>query len=96
MKRGNQFTIYFDKENHWCNGKELQVALSSLNGVALKLYIYFSAHSPNTFLDFFPVMFCEYANVSMTAEKNAFKELQENGYLTEVEPSCYIFTTSKK
>ena len=81
MSKYNQFTIIIAPETKWCDYLELTKACSCLNGAALKLFIYFSGFAPYEEIDFSPKTFCEMYSVSISSEKNAFRELLENNYL---------------
>lgn len=95
LKIKNQFTIRTSENVRWCDYIELVDACRALNGSALKLFIYFSSLGPNQEFNFFPKIFCERYGVSMSSEKNAFSELLQEGYLKQIEPDFYLFTTNK-
>ena len=88
--RNCQFTIVMTN-NHWGDYDIIRAAARTLNGVAFKLFFYLSAFKDNSTIEFSPSDFCKYAQVSLTSEKNAFKELVLNKYLVEIEPLFYQF-----
>lgn len=96
MAMHNQFVIEISEQSQWADYVELVEACNNLNGAALKLYIYFSAHAPGDVFDFYPKIFCDSYGVSMSAEKKAFQELVENKYLIQNSPNFFIFSTHKK
>ena len=95
MKIKNQFTIKTAKDTQWCNYIELMDACKALNGSALKLFIYFCGFGPEQEFNFFPKIFCENYGVSASSEKNAFSELLQVGYLKQIEPDIFLFTSNK-
>ena len=70
-------------------------ACRELNGVAFKLYIYLTAFEPDNEINFSPKIFCDIVDVSMSSEKNAFKELLEKNFLVQESPEHYIFYSKK-
>ena len=93
--RCNQFTIKIDKDVHWANFLEICNAAQVLNGVAFKLFIYLSAYEPGTSIEFSPSDFCGFSNASLSAEKNAFKELILEGFLVKETDNIYFFKSVK-
>ena len=92
----NQFIIKINKEYGWLEYEDTIEACRNLNGVALKLYIYFNSFGPHEFVNFSPKDFCEEMQVSPNSEKNAFKELIEYGFLKEETKDVFIFLPSQK
>lgn len=91
----NQFIIKISNSTQWCDYQELIEACSSLNGAALKLYIYFCSFMAGEEINFFPKNFCELFNVSLTSEKNAFNELIRENYLKNLGKDLYEFSSIK-
>ena len=95
MSKHNQFTIIISPETNWCDYLELVDACGCLNGAALKLYIYLSSFKPYDEIDFSPKVFCDIYNVSVSSEKNAFRELLEKKYLKPSNENTFVFSTHK-
>lgn len=91
----NQLTIKIDKNTQWGSYQELVEACASLNGAALKLFIYFTSMEPGVEFNFFPKSFCDLFNVSLSSEKNALQELIIHGYLRRIESDYLIFCSNK-
>lgn len=89
----NQYTIIIANTCEWCDCEELFEACSELNGAALKLYLYFSAHGAGATIDFSPSNFCKMMNVSLGAEKNAFLELINKNFLKKTSEDTFLFST---
>ncbi len=95
MKIKNQFIIKTSKDTQEYNYVNLMDACKTLNGSALKLFIYFNGFGPDQEFDFFPKIFCENYGVSMSAEKNAFGELLQAGYLKQIDTNIFLFSSIK-
>ena len=95
MKYCNQFIIKINKEVKWGDYVQIMEACRELNGVAFKLYIYLTAFEPDNEINFSPKNFCDIVNVSMSSEKNAFKELLEKNFLAQESPEHYIFYSKR-
>lgn len=94
-KRCNQLTIKISEDTTWGHYRELFEACRCLNGAALKLYIYFTSMPPGEEFYFFPKIFCELYNVSMSSEKNALQELIIEGYIKQKETDYLVFSSCK-
>lgn len=95
VKMHNQLTIKITEDTRWGSYQELVEACASLNGAALKLFIYFTSMEPGVEFNFFPKNFCELFNVSLSSEKNALRELIIQGYLKRIESDYLIFRSNK-
>lgn len=95
MKYCNQFIIKINKEVKWCDHIQIMEACRALNGVAFKLYVYLTAFEPDSEINFSPKNFCDIADVSMSSEKNAFKELLEEKFLVQESPEHYVFCSKR-
>ncbi len=51
--------------------------------------------APGDELEFFPKIFCELYNVSMSSEKNALQELIIQGYVKQKEIDYLVFSSRK-
>lgn len=91
----NQFTIQNQKAYPYLDANDTLLACHELNGVALKLYIYLCSQKNYEPYYFYPSVVCEICNISMTAEKTAFKELISHGFLKKQAQNFYIFSPSK-
>lgn len=91
----NQFVITVANTCEWCDCDELFEACSELNGVALKLYLYFSSHGAGAVINFSPAIFCEIMKVGISSERNAFLELLSKGYLKKISEDNFLFSTKK-
>lgn len=91
----NQLTIKIGYNVQWCNYMELVNACKELNGAALKLFIYLCSLEPGKEFDFFPKIFCDSFNVSLSSEKNAFKELLLHGFLIQQTEDYFLFLSNK-
>lgn len=74
-------------------GKDLIAqALRNINGfVGFKLYLYFFMNPNGTLLNFSTQDFVDHFNASPEAARKAFKQLEELGYLKEVNRTTYMF-----
>lgn len=95
MKFCNQFIVKIDKTEECADWLELLTACKMLNGVALKLYIYLNSFHCGQEVKLSPKSFCEETGVSLTSEKNAFKELLLAGILKQETMEYYVFKPIK-
>lgn len=89
-KLGNQFIIIIS-ENKSFTYTDITLAAKKLNNCAFKLYLYFNFFRAGEIVQFFPSLFCNDFNVSMSSEKRAFQELVENSYLKYIDDDTYMF-----
>ena len=88
-KLGNQFIIIID-ENKSFTYTDIINAAKKLNNCAFKLYLYFYFFRAGEAIQFFPTLFCDDFNVSMSSEKRAFQELVKNSYLKQINDDTYM------
>lgn len=94
-KLGNQFTIQIDYNVDWKNYDAIMEACRNLNGAAFKLFVYLSSFDKGEEFYFFPKLFCDTCNVSLTSEKNAFNELLIKQYLKQIQSDYFLFSFHK-
>lgn len=100
MRYSNNRTVIIQTSNQtttesefFAYGKDLIAQASrNINGfVGFKLYLYFLMRPSGTLLDFSTQDFVDHFNASPEAARKAFKQLEELGYLKEVNRTTYMF-----
>ena len=100
MSAPNQKKIYIERSSDKAkkdylkvSNQSLKFALYNLKPSAFKLWIYFADNSNGYVFDLYPVDFCNKANLSKTTYQNAWKELEEYGYIkrSNKKKNIYLF-----
>lgn len=92
----NQFSVQINKTYPIIDYQLITNACRTLNGNALKIYIYFCSYMSGEIINFSPREISNELNISLNGTRKGFFELINNHYLQSINNDLFLFSDVQK